>query len=100
MEPEGSLPHRGIKCALNLTVENIIIPRTHIKPHYYYYYYYYLLAILLTPGGSSTHLHTSSTQNTEDGTHITFTKKKIGSKLGSADLVPSLRVIPWHLPYN
>jgi hypothetical protein len=35
-----------------------------------YYYYYYLTAIRLTPGGSSTHLHTNSTQNTADGTHM------------------------------
>jgi hypothetical protein len=28
----------------------------------------------LTPGGSSTHLHTNCTPNTEDGTHITITK--------------------------
>jgi hypothetical protein len=37
--------------------------------------YYYLTAIVLTPGGSSIHLHTNSTQNTEDGTHITITRK-------------------------
>jgi hypothetical protein len=30
----------------------------------------------LTPGGSSIHLHTNSTQNTEDGTHITITREK------------------------
>jgi hypothetical protein len=36
--------------------------------YYYYYYYYYLTAIGLTPGNTSTHLHTNSTQNTEDGT--------------------------------
>jgi hypothetical protein len=48
--------------------------------------------ILLTPGGSSTvraHLHTSSTQNTENGTYITIKRKKIGS----AGRAPSLRVI-------
>jgi hypothetical protein len=28
----------------------------------------------------STHLHTNSTQNTEDGAHITIKKKKLGSK--------------------
>jgi hypothetical protein len=38
--------------------------------------YYYLTAIGLTPGGSSTHLHTNSTQNTEDGTRITNARKK------------------------
>jgi hypothetical protein len=43
----------------------------------------------------STHLHTNSTQNTEDGTYITIKKK-----LGSARRALSLRVIPWHLPYN
>jgi hypothetical protein len=64
--------------------------------YYYYYYYYYLTAIGLTPGGISTHLHTNSTQNTEDGTHITITRKK----LGSAGRAPSLRVLPWHLPYS
>jgi hypothetical protein len=35
-----------------------------------------------------THLHTNSTHNTEEG------------KLGSAGRAPSLRIIPWHLPYN
>jgi hypothetical protein len=67
---------------------------------YYYYYYYYLTAIGLTPGGSSTvHIYTrtNSTQNTEDGAHITIKKKR---KLGSAGRALSLRVIPWHLPYN
>jgi hypothetical protein len=29
----------------------------------------------LTPGGSSIHLHTNSIQNTDDGTHITITRK-------------------------
>jgi nitrate reductase beta subunit len=40
------------------------------------YYYYYFTAIGLTPGGSSKHLHTNSTQNTEAGTQITKTKKE------------------------
>jgi hypothetical protein len=35
-----------------------------------------------------THLHTNSTHNTEKG------------KLGSAGRTPSLRIIPWHMPYN
>jgi hypothetical protein len=35
-----------------------------------------------------THWHTNSTQNTDKG------------KLGSAGRAPSLRIIPWHLPYN
>jgi hypothetical protein len=35
-----------------------------------------------------THLHTNSTHNTDK------------RKLGSAGRAPSLRVIPWHLPYN
>jgi hypothetical protein len=39
-------------------------------------YYYYLTVIGLTPGSTSIHLHTNSTQNTEDGTHITITWKK------------------------
>jgi hypothetical protein len=53
----------------------------------------------------STHLHISSAQNTENGTYITITKLNIHNNrkltnLGSADRAPSLRVIPWHLPYN
>jgi hypothetical protein len=35
-----------------------------------------------------THLHTNNTHNT------------VKEKLGSAGRAPSLRVIPWHLPYN
>jgi hypothetical protein len=45
------------------------------------------------------HLHTF-TQNTEDGTHITITsekititRKKLGSKLGSAGRAPSLPML-------
>jgi hypothetical protein len=46
--------------------------------------------------GSSIHLHTHSTQNTEDGTHITITMKKqlqgtkLGINLGSPGRAPSL----------
>jgi hypothetical protein len=35
-----------------------------------------------------THLHTNSTHKTEKG------------KLGSAGCAPSLRIIPWRLPYS
>jgi hypothetical protein len=63
-----------------------------------YYYYYYLTAIGLTPGGSSINLYTNSTQNAEDGTYITITRRNLGSKLGSAGRTPSLRVLLWHLP--
>jgi hypothetical protein len=38
----------------------------------------------------STHLHTNSTQNTENGTYITIK----GNNLGSAGCAPSTRVIP------
>ena len=53
----------------------------------------------------SSHLHTSSTPNTKNGTYITITKlnmhnNKILTNLWSAGRAPSLRVIPWHLPYN
>jgi hypothetical protein len=44
----------------------------------------------------SAHLHTNSTQNTEDGAHIPIKMKK----LESAGRAPSSRVIPWHLPDN
>jgi hypothetical protein len=52
----------------------------------------------------STHLHTYSTQNKENGTYITVKKLNIHNNkkltnLGSAGRAPSLRVIPWPLPY-
>jgi len=49
----------------------------------------HLTAIGLPPGGSS-RVHTYK-QYTEQ--HISLIRK-------SADRAPSLRVIPWHLPYN
>jgi hypothetical protein len=67
----------------------------------------YLTAIGLTPAGSSTHLHTKQyieqhIQYIEQ--HIIDTKQymeKHNSRIRkSADRAPSLRVIPWHLPYN
>jgi hypothetical protein len=52
--------------------------------------YIYITAIGLTPGGSSTsHIYTQTT-------HIIQGNKN----LGSAGRAPSLRLIPWHLPYN
>jgi hypothetical protein len=47
---------------------------------YYFVYYYYLTVIGLTPVGSSVPLHTNSTQNTQDGTHITVTREKTITK--------------------
>jgi hypothetical protein len=83
-----------------------LLIRSFFNYYYDYYYYCYLTAIGLTPGGSSIHLHTNSTQNIEDGRPITITKKKqlqekkLGNKLGSVGRSPSLRVVPWHVPYN
>jgi hypothetical protein len=52
--------------------------------------YIYLTAIGWTPGDSSTsHIYTQTI-------HIIQRKEN----LGSAGPAPSLRVIPWHLPYN
>jgi hypothetical protein len=53
----------------------------------------------------SKHLHTNSTQNTENGTYITTKKlnrhkKKKISYMGIALRAPSLRVIPKQLPYK
>jgi hypothetical protein len=78
---------------------------------------YLLTAIGLTPGGSSTvHIYTNNTQNntttlvgrlsgirTQSGqTKINdeLTAYKLSPNGKSAGHVPSLRVIPWHLPYN
>ena len=53
----------------------------------------------------SSHLHTSSTPNTKNGTYITITKlnthkNKNLTNLWSAGRAPSLWVILWHFPYN
>jgi hypothetical protein len=52
--------------------------------------HYYLTAIGLTPGGSSTHLHINSTQNTEDETHVT---NKLEEKLKCLLLPTSIFVV-------
>ena len=51
----------------------------------------YLLAIGLTPGGSSTVHIIDTKQHTEQHNSLIWK---------SADRAPSLRGIPWHLPYN
>jgi hypothetical protein len=64
-----------------------------------YDYYLFLTAIGLTPGGSSTvhiYTHKQYTEYRERNARNDIKKKKIGS----AGHVPSLRVIPWHLPYK
>jgi hypothetical protein len=50
---------------------------------------YLLTAIGFSPGGS-THLHTNTTYNNTNNNQTTL----------SAVHAPSLRVLPWHLPYN
>jgi hypothetical protein len=51
----------------------------------------------LTPDGSSTHLHTNSTQNTENGKHIKITKKKIGKKFTEALILIAFYWKTWAL---
>jgi len=67
---------------------------------------YLLTAIRLTPGGSSTvHMYTQTVHRTTQSTTLVGrflgleprVVKLIGKSAGRA---PSLRVIPWHLPYN
>jgi hypothetical protein len=53
----------------------------------------------------STHLHTNSTQNTENGTYLTIKTLNIPNNknltnFGSAGRASSLPVIPWHLPLH
>jgi len=61
-----------------------------------WYMIYLLTAIGLTPGGSSTvHNHTQTIHRTTQTIHRTT--KLIWKSEGCA---PSLRGIPWHLPYN
>jgi hypothetical protein len=60
----------------------------------------YLTAIELTPGGSSTvHIYTQKIHRTTQSTQ-TIHRKHSSVIMKSADRVPSLRGIPWHLPYN
>jgi hypothetical protein len=49
----------------------------YIRVYIYIYIYICITAIGLTPGGSA-HLHTNSTQNTENGRHATIKRKIIG----------------------
>jgi hypothetical protein len=58
--------------------------------------YIYLTAVGLTPGGSST------SQIYTQTVHIIQRKKNntVKGKLGSAGRAPSLKIIPWYLPYN
>ena len=61
---------------------------------------YLLTAIGLSPGGS-THLHTNNTQNnTNKRTTQINEKHKYKLMWKSGGRAPSLRVLPWHLPYN
>jgi hypothetical protein len=62
-----------MQTAVRLAIWNLWRVKETGKIYYYYYYCYYLTAVVLTP---RIHLHTNSTQNTEDGTHITITRKK------------------------
>jgi hypothetical protein len=58
--------------------------------YYIYIYIYVITAIGLTPGGSSTsYIYTQTIH--------TIQRKE---NLGSAGRASSLRVIPWHFPYN
>jgi hypothetical protein len=63
---------------------------------------YLLTAVGLSRGGS-THLHTNSTQNKTNNNRTTqiTTEQHIQQIMWkSAGRAPSLRVLPWYLPYN
>jgi hypothetical protein len=60
------------------------------------YYYYYLAAIGLTAGGSSVHVHTNNTQNTENGTHVTITRET-KQLLGKKQLQGKNREVSWEV---
>jgi hypothetical protein len=60
----------------------------------------YLDAIRLPPGGSSTvHIYTQ-TITEQNNRHEQYIEQHISLIRKSADRAPSLRGIPWHLPYN
>ena len=59
---------------------------------------YLLTAIGLSPGGSSTvHIYAQTIHRT---TQITTEQHKLQLIWKSGGRAPSLRVKPWHLPYN
>jgi uncharacterized integral membrane protein len=59
---------------------------------------YLLTAIGLSLGGSSTvHIYTQTIHRTAQ---ITTEQHKLQLLWKSARRAPSLRVLPWHLPYN
>ena len=60
---------------------------------------YLLSASGLTPGDSSTaHIYTQTIHRTTQSTRKIHRTTQVTGK--SAGRAPSLRVIPWHLPYN
>ena len=68
--------------------------------HFWYDMIYLLTAVGLTPGGSSTvHIYTQ-TIHKEHSRHKQYTEQHSSLIRKSADRAPSLRGIPWHLPYN
>ena len=64
---------------------------------YMIYMIYLLTAIGLSPGGNSTvHIYAQTIHRTTEITE----QHKYKLMWKSAGRVPSLRVLPWHLPYN
>jgi len=60
----------------------------------------HLTAIGLTPGGSSTvHIYTQTIHRTTQSTQTILEQHNSLIRM-SVDRAPSLRGIPWHLPYN
>jgi len=59
---------------------------------------YLLTAIGLTPGGNTTvHIYPQTIHRTTQNKQFIEQHKNFWK---GADRAPSLRVIPWHLPYN
>jgi len=61
----------------------------------------YLATTGLTPGGSITvHIYTQKQYIEQHIRHKQYIEQHISLIRKSADRAPSLRGIPWHLPYN
>jgi len=61
----------------------------------------YSTAIGLTAGGSSTvHIYTQTVHRTTQSTQTIYIEQHSSLIRKSADRAPSLRGIPWHLPYS
>jgi hypothetical protein len=86
--PQTSPKTMGVGCQLQVHIQRLTAS----------YMIYLLTAIEQPSGGSSTaHIYTQTVHRTTQNKQYIEQHKKVWK---SAGRTPSLRVLPWHLPYN